>query len=51
MIEGVERRAPRSPYLSNLTGTWITEAQATDPAYWARHLRETVLFSEAWPSC
>src|SRR5205085_7832480 len=25
---------PRLPYLSNLTGTWITDAQATDPAYW-----------------
>jgi acyl transferase domain-containing protein len=46
LVEGVERRAPRVPYLSNLTGTWVTEAQAADPAYWARHLRETVRFSE-----
>ena len=39
-------RPPRIPYLSNLTGTWITAAEATDPEYWARHLRHTVRFSD-----
>ncbi len=39
-------RAPRIPYLSNLTGTWITAAEATDPEYWTRHLRSTVRFSD-----
>ena len=29
---------PKIPYLSNVTGAWITDAEATDPAYWARHL-------------
>jgi acyl transferase domain-containing protein len=38
--------APAIPYLSNVTGTWITDREATDPAYWARHIRQTVLFSE-----
>jgi amino acid adenylation domain-containing protein len=38
---------PRIPYLSNLTGTWITAAEATDPGYWVRHLRQTVRFSAA----
>jgi len=37
---------PRIPYLSNVTGTWITEAQATDPAYWAQHMIQTVRFAE-----
>ncbi len=37
---------PRIPYLSNLTGTWITPAEATDPDYWVRHLRHTVRFSQ-----
>ncbi|MGB3444311.1 MAG: amino acid adenylation domain-containing protein [Actinophytocola sp.] len=38
--------APRRPYLSNTTGTWITEQQATDPHYWAAHLREPVRFAD-----
>jgi len=40
------RGAPKVPYISNVTGTWITEAKATDPEYWATHLRQTVRFSE-----
>ena len=39
-------KAPTIPYVSNLTGTWITEADVTDPGYWVRHLRETVRFGE-----
>lgn len=38
---------PRIPFLSSATGDWITAAQATDPAYWTRQIRETVRFSEA----
>ena len=38
-------RAPKIPYLSNVTGTWIKPEEATDPAYWARHIRSTVQFS------
>lgn len=37
-------QAPRIPYVSNVTGTWITTAEATDPGYWARHLRQAVRF-------
>lgn len=44
-VRKVRLSAPRIPFVSNVTGTWITPAQATDPAYWARHLRETVRFS------
>jgi amino acid adenylation domain-containing protein len=36
---------PRIPYVSGVTGTWITDAEATDPAYWARHFRQPVQFS------
>ncbi|HEX2078088.1 MAG TPA: amino acid adenylation domain-containing protein [Longimicrobium sp.] len=39
-------RAPELPYVSGLTGTWITAAQATDPDYWARQLREPVRFRD-----
>ncbi len=38
--------APRIPYLSNVSGTWIKDSEATDPAYWARHIRRTVRFSD-----
>lgn len=38
---------PRLPYISNLTGTWITEEQATDPRYYAQHAYSPVRFSEA----
>ncbi|MEA2692360.1 MAG: hypothetical protein QOJ16_1747, partial [Acidobacteriota bacterium] len=37
---------PRIPYLSNVTGTWITAAEATDPRYWAEHLLRPVRFAE-----
>jgi len=37
---------PSVPFVSNLTGTWITDEQATDPTYWVDHLRNTVLFDE-----
>jgi acyl transferase domain-containing protein len=37
---------PAIPYVSNVTGTWITQAQATSPAYYAEHLREPVRFSD-----
>ena len=45
VLDRVELRAPRIPYVSCITGTWITDAEATDPAYWARHLCRTVRFS------
>ena len=37
---------PRIPVISNVTGTWLTEAQATDPDYWVEHLRRPVQFSD-----
>ncbi|HEX3129735.1 MAG TPA: SDR family NAD(P)-dependent oxidoreductase, partial [Thermoanaerobaculia bacterium] len=46
LVGGVEMHPPRIPYLSNVTGTWITAEQATDPGYWVRHLCEPVRFEE-----
>jgi acyl transferase domain-containing protein len=44
-VAKVALRAPEIPFISDVTGTWITEAQATDPGYWARHLRQPVRFA------
>lgn len=35
------------PIMSTVTGEPLSPAQACDPMYWARHLRETVRFSDA----
>ncbi|MEH1016838.1 SDR family NAD(P)-dependent oxidoreductase [Micromonospora sp. CPCC 206060] len=46
LVVATTRRAPAVPFLSNVTGTWITAEQATDPAYWAAHLRQPVRFGD-----
>ncbi len=38
---------PQIPFLSNLTGTWITASEARAPRYWAEHTYKTVRFAEA----
>ena len=38
---------PSMPYVSTMSGTWITASQAMDPHYWARHSRETVRYAAA----
>ncbi|MER8906006.1 beta-ketoacyl synthase N-terminal-like domain-containing protein, partial [Mesorhizobium sp. M0772] len=37
--------APRIPLVSNLTGAWLTAADAANPSYWAKHMCGTVHFS------
>ncbi|WP_163835887.1 non-ribosomal peptide synthetase/type I polyketide synthase [Spartinivicinus ruber] len=37
---------PKVPYISNVTGDWITKSQACDPKYWANHLRNPVRYHE-----
>ncbi len=36
---------PSRPFISNVTGTWITAEQCQDPNYWASHLRQPVQFA------
>jgi acyl transferase domain-containing protein/thioesterase domain-containing protein/acyl carrier protein len=42
----IDFKPPQIPFVSNVTGTWITDAEATDPKYWVRHLRQTVRFAD-----
>ncbi|WP_375491400.1 SDR family NAD(P)-dependent oxidoreductase [uncultured Nostoc sp.] len=44
-VKKVKLNPPQIPFISNITGTWITAEEATDPNYWARHLRQTVQFA------
>lgn len=46
LVSSVRLRAPQIPFVSNVTGDWITGAQATDPAYWAGHVRTPVRFAD-----
>jgi acyl transferase domain-containing protein len=57
LVRQKQLRAPQIPLVSNVTGDWLTEKEATDPAYWARHFRGTVRFCEGlatarqtWPT-
>ncbi len=45
LIADARPAAPEVAWVSSLTGEWITGAEATDPGYWGRQLRETVQFS------
>jgi acyl transferase domain-containing protein/acyl carrier protein len=45
-VRRVPRHAPQQRFLSNVTGAWISPAEAVDPAYWAAHLRGTVRFGD-----
>ncbi|MDK1288848.1 type I polyketide synthase [Pseudoalteromonas umbrosa] len=44
-IEQVDLKAPQIPFVSNVTGDWITNEQAQSAAYWGKQLRNTVEFA------
>ncbi|HVK99769.1 MAG TPA: type I polyketide synthase, partial [Dongiaceae bacterium] len=46
LVSRVERRAPSIPFVSNLTGQWITAEEACSADYWVEHLRSTVRFAD-----
>ena len=39
--------APSIPYVSSLTGTWVSQEELANPQYWLNHLRRTVRFGDA----
>jgi len=45
-VAKVRMSKPTLAYLSNVTGTWVTDGEVTEPRYWGRHLRQTVRFAE-----
>ncbi|MHB8595762.1 MAG: type I polyketide synthase [Ktedonobacteraceae bacterium] len=46
LVNTFRLKPPTIPYISNVTGTWITAEQATSPEYYVRHLCETVRFAD-----
>ncbi len=40
-------RPPSIPFPSNVTGTWISDAEATAASYWAAQIRQQVRFADA----
>ncbi len=45
--EAIALRAPTLPLVSSVTGRWLDDETARDPAYWAAHLRQPVRFADA----
>lgn len=45
VVRSISLQSPQQPYISNVSGTWITPDQATDPDYWAQQLRQPVQFA------
>jgi acyl transferase domain-containing protein len=45
-VAQVTLSAPKIPFISNVSGAPIADAQATDPAYWGCQIREAVRFSD-----
>ena len=44
-LRDVRLSPPEIPYISNLTGTWVSAADVTSPDYWVEHARRPVLFA------
>jgi acyl transferase domain-containing protein len=47
LVKTFNLQPPKIPYLSTVTGTWITAEQTTDPNYWVNHMCQTVQFASA----
>lgn len=47
VIKSLPLKNIQKPMISTVTGTWLKDEQATDPHYWAEHIRKTVNFADA----
>ena len=45
-LRTLDLKPPQIPFVSNRTGDWITDDEATDPDYWVLHLRNTIRFMD-----
>ena len=45
-LRRVRLHPPQIPYVTNVTGTWVTDDQATSVDHWLDHTRHTVRFAD-----
>jgi acyl transferase domain-containing protein len=45
-VSGISTRAPKIPYISNVTGDWISPQLIESRSYWGQHVRQAVRFAE-----
>lgn len=46
LLSRIELSQPKIPFVSNLSGRWITAEEARSPEYWVRHVRGAVRFAD-----
>ncbi len=46
LVGTMKLQEPQIPYISNVTGDWISEQEIKDPHYWSRHMCEPVRFAQ-----
>ena len=44
-VQRIPLNPPQIPVISNLTGSWLSAAEAINPTYWVNHLRQPVRFA------
>ncbi|MPR35960.1 polyketide synthase [Salmonirosea aquatica] len=47
LVKSISLQRPQRVVVSTVTGKYLTDAEATDPVYWANHLRQEVRFADA----
>ncbi len=50
VVRGLELHPPAVPMLSNVTGDWMADEEATNPAFWASQIRKPVRFADCLES-
>ena len=44
-LDKLKLNKPKIPFVSNVTGKWSDDEEIVKPAYWVKHLMDTVQFS------
>ncbi|RYE09695.1 MAG: acyltransferase domain-containing protein, partial [Sphingobacteriaceae bacterium] len=47
VVKTITLNPPKTPFVSTVTGKFLSNEEATSAAYWSAHIRNTVLFTDA----